>query len=57
MGVQTSVVIIPNRDLRERYNREINSMAIGWATPFGIAALESGYPIRGRMAEFPGTWI
>ncbi|OIK12979.1 cystathionine beta-lyase [Bacillus sp. MUM 116] len=42
-GVQTSVVIIPNCDLRERYNREINSMAIGWATPFGIAALESAY--------------
>ncbi|AXN40758.1 aminotransferase class I/II-fold pyridoxal phosphate-dependent enzyme [Peribacillus butanolivorans] len=42
-GVQTSVVIIPNRDLRERYNREINSIEIGWATPFGIAALESAY--------------
>lgn len=43
MGLHTSSIIIPNRELRETYNREINSLAIGSPNPFGMVALESAY--------------
>jgi cysteine-S-conjugate beta-lyase len=43
MGLQTSSLIIPNRELREMYNQEIDRLAIGSPNLFGMVALESAY--------------
>ncbi|RRN70888.1 pyridoxal phosphate-dependent aminotransferase [Peribacillus simplex] len=43
MGVQTSSIIIPNQQLRDRYDRELNTLSIGSPNIFGVVALEAAY--------------
>ena len=43
MGVQTSSIIIPNQELRNKYDRELNTLSIGSPNIFGAAALEAAY--------------
>jgi cystathionine beta-lyase len=43
MGVQTSSIIIPNQQLRGRYDRELNTLSIGSPNIFGVVALEAAY--------------
>lgn len=43
MGVQTSSIIIPNRQLRDRFNQELHTLSIGSPNIFGAVALEAAY--------------
>lgn len=43
MGVQTSSIIIPNQQLHDRYDRELNTLSIGSPNIFGVVALEAAY--------------
>ncbi len=42
-GLHTSVVIIPNSALRERFNQTMENLGIGGNTIFGLVALETAY--------------
>ena len=42
-GLQTSVVIIPNEDLREKYKKTLGRYSLGGANIFGTAALTAAY--------------
>jgi cystathionine beta-lyase len=42
-GLHTSVVIIPNSTLRERYSQTVENLGIGGNTIFGLAALETAF--------------
>ncbi|MCM2534727.1 pyridoxal phosphate-dependent aminotransferase [Neobacillus pocheonensis] len=43
MGVQTSSIIIPNQQLRDRYDQELHTLSIGSPNIFGVVALEAAY--------------
>ncbi|ABS48747.1 MULTISPECIES: MalY/PatB family protein [Yersinia pseudotuberculosis complex] len=43
LGTQTSAIIIPNQELRNKYETELNSLALGNPNPFGVIALETAY--------------
>lgn len=43
MGVQTSSIIIPNQQLHNKYDRELNTFSIGSPNIFGAVALEAAY--------------
>lgn len=42
-GLKTSVIIIPNRKIRERYNTLLQNLALGADNTFGLVALEAAY--------------
>ena len=42
-GLSTSVTIIPNKDLREKFNNTIKLLGIEMSNLFGITALEAAY--------------
>jgi len=43
MGVQTSSIIIPNGEQRDRFNQELQTTSIGSPNIFGAVALEAAY--------------
>lgn len=43
MGLQVSSIIIPNKELRNRYNKEVNDLSIGSPNTFGVVASEAVY--------------
>lgn len=42
-GLSSSVVIIPNKSIREKYNEVLNSLHLGLGNLFGHTALKAGY--------------
>ena len=42
-GLKTSVIIIPNPKIREKYNALLQNLALGGDNTFGLAALEAAY--------------
>ena len=42
-GVQTSLILIPNKEVREAYQRTLGNVRIETPNSFGIAAVKSGY--------------
>jgi cystathionine beta-lyase len=42
-GLQTALVIIPNEDLRKRYNKTVQDHFVGGANVFGVVAAEYAY--------------
>lgn len=42
-GLQTSVLIIPDQQMRERYDKIVHDMFLFGANPFGLVALEAAY--------------
>jgi cystathionine beta-lyase len=42
-GLKTSVIIIPNPKIREKYNTLLQNLALGGDNTFGLAALEAAY--------------
>lgn len=43
MGLQVSSIIIPNKELRDRYNKKVNDLSIGSPNTFGVVASEAAY--------------
>lgn len=42
-GMQTSNIIIPNEEMRNRFKAECDAVSVGGVTPMGIAACEAAY--------------
>ena len=50
-GLQTSVVIIPNKELRERYNAVLDRLHLGLPNTFGLTAMEAAYRHGGEWLD------
>jgi cystathionine beta-lyase len=42
-GLHTSNIIIPNDELRSRFQKTLRATGLGWAGTFGVVALEAAY--------------
>lgn len=50
-GLQTSNIIIPNADKRERYQKEVTSTGYEYPNIFGLKACETAYTYGGRWID------
>ncbi|MBE5906682.1 MAG: pyridoxal phosphate-dependent aminotransferase [Lachnospiraceae bacterium] len=50
-GLQTSNIIIPNKELREKFQKELDAASIGMISPMGIAACEAAYTYGAQWLE------
>lgn len=50
-GLQTSNIIIPNKELREKFKTELDASSIGMISPMGIAACEAAYTYGAEWLE------
>src|SRR5699024_6801775 len=42
-GLQTSTIIIPNKKMRKKYLKTLDSLSLNKITPFGLTGIESAY--------------
>ncbi|SFQ47914.1 cystathione beta-lyase [Lachnospiraceae bacterium XBB1006] len=50
-GLQTSNIIIPNKNLREKFQKQLDAASIGMINPMGIVACEAAYRFGEQWLE------
>ncbi len=56
-GLQTSIITIPNKELRDKFNAIMNRLHLGLPNTFGLAAMEAAYRFGGEWLDELGGYL